>query len=151
MRRFALLCATACVVGCAPAEEQPAQDQATAAATISLADLAGAWTVTGMAESSDSVLIMYELNATATPDGWTSTLPGREPMPLRVVLVDGDSVVAEAGPFESALRPDVMVTTRTVARLQGDMLTGTIVARYDTDGAADSVLAGRLRGMRKTQ
>jgi hypothetical protein len=38
-------------------------------------------------------------------------------MPVRVVLVDGDSVVAEAGPFESALRPDVMVTTRTVARL----------------------------------
>jgi hypothetical protein len=150
MRRLVLLCTTAGVIGCAPAEEQPAQDQAAAAATISLTDLAGTWTVTGIAESSDSVLITYELNATATPDGWTSTLPGREPMPLRVVLVDGDSVVAEAGPYESALRPDVMVTTRTVARLQGDMLTGTIVAHYDTDGAADSVLVGRLRGMRKT-
>lgn len=151
MRRLVLLCATASAVACAPAEEQPAQDQAAPAASVSLADLAGAWTVTAMAESSDSVLITYELNATATPDGWTSTLPGREPMPVRVVLVDGDSVVAEAGPFESALQPGVMVTTRTIARLQGDMLTGTIVAHYDTDSAGDSVLTGRLRGMRKTQ
>jgi hypothetical protein len=67
-----------------------------------------------------------------------------------VVLVDGDSVVAEAGPFESVLRPGVMVTTRTVARLQGDMLTGTLVAHYVTEGA-DSVLVGRLHGTRKAQ
>ncbi|HSJ09088.1 MAG TPA: hypothetical protein VK928_04220 [Longimicrobiales bacterium] len=153
MRRLVLLfaTATASAVGCAPAEEEPAQEQAAAAPTVSLADLAGAWTVTATAESSDSVLITYELNATATQDGWTSTLPGREPMPVRVLLVDGDSVVAEAGPFESALRPDVMVTTRTVARLQGDVLTGTMVAHYDTDAAGDSVLVGRLRGIRKTQ
>lgn len=103
-----------------------------------------------MAQSSDTVLIIYELNATATSDGWTSTIPGREPMPVRVVLVDGDSVVAEAGPFESALRPGVMVRTRTVARVQGDLLTGTIEARYDT-GGPDSVLTGRLRGVRRTQ
>ena len=144
MRRLILLCVAALPVACAPAEEQPAQ------APGWLADLAGAWTVTAMAESSDSVLITYELNATATSEGWTSTLPGREPIPVRVVLVDSDSVVAEAGPFESALRPGVMVTTRTVARLRGDMLTGTIVAHYVT-GGADSVLTGRLRGIRKTQ
>lgn len=133
-------------LGCGPTK----QDQPAAAATVALVDLAGTWTVTAMAGSSDSVLITYELNTTGTSDGWTSTLPGREPMPVRVVLVDGDSVVAEAGPFESALRPGVMVTTRTVARLQGDMLMGTIVAHYATDGA-DSVLTGRLHGMRKPQ
>jgi hypothetical protein len=65
-------------------------------------------------------------------------------------LVDSDSVVAEAGPFESALRPGVMVTSRTVARLQEGMLTGTIVAQYATQGA-NSVLRGRLHGVRKTQ
>jgi hypothetical protein len=150
MRRPILLCIAAIASGCAPAEEQPAQDQPAATATALLADYAGTWMVTGMAESSDSVLITYELNATATSDGWTSTLPGREPMPVRVLLVDSDSVVAEAGPFESALRPGVLVTTRTVARLQGDMLTGTIVAHYSTTGA-DSVLNGRLHGTRKTQ
>lgn len=149
MRWLVLFCATVSGVGCAPAEKQPPQDQATAAAIVSLADFAGAWTITGFAESSDSVLITYELNATATPDGWTSTLPGRQPMPVRVVLVDGDSVVTETGPFESALRPGIMVTTRSVARLQADTLTGSIVARYDAAG--DSVLTGRLRGVRKTQ
>jgi hypothetical protein len=149
MRCVTLLCVLALAVACAPAEEQPAAEME-AVATVSLADLAGTWTVTSMAESSDSVLVTYELNATATTDGWTSTLPGREPMPVRVVLVDGDSVVAEAGPFESVLRPGVMVTTRTVARLQGDMLTGTLVAHYVTEGA-DSVLVGRLHGTRKAQ
>jgi hypothetical protein len=148
MRRPILLCVAVMAVGCARAEEQPARDQP--AATLSLADLAGTWTVTTVAESSDSALITYELNATATSDGWTSTLPGREPMPVRVVLVDGDSVVTEAGPFESALRPGVTVTTRTVGRLQEGMLTGTIVAHY-AGGSADSVLTGRLHGVRKTQ
>lgn len=150
MRFSVMVCCAALAVACAPAEEQPAAETQAAPAAISLADVAGTWTVTTMAESSDSVLVTYELTATATSDGWTSTLPGREPMPVRVALVDGDSVVAEAGPFESALRPGVMVTTRTVARLQGDMLMGTIVAHYATDGA-DSVLTGRLHGMRKPQ
>jgi hypothetical protein len=150
MRGPILLYVAAIAVGCAPGEQQPAQDQRAAAAAISLGDLAGTWTVTAMAESSDSVLITYELNATASSDGWTSTLPGRQPMPVRVVLVDSDSVVAEAGPFESALRPGVMVTSRTVARLQEGMLTGTIVAQYATQGA-NSVLRGRLHGVRKTQ
>jgi hypothetical protein len=148
MRIPTLLCCLALMVGCTPAEEQPPAETP-APPTVSLAELAGTWTVTTMAESSDSVLITYELNATATSDGWTSTLPGRDPMPVRVVLVDGDSVVAEAGPFESALRPGVMVTTQTVARLQGGMLTGTLVARYATAGA-DSVVRGRIQGTRRT-
>ena len=59
--------------------------------------VAGTWNVTVMSQDSDSVLITYVLNATATTDGWTSMLPGRDPMPVRVVLVDGDSVVTEAG------------------------------------------------------
>jgi hypothetical protein len=150
MRKPILSCVAALAVSCAPAEDQAAPDQPPPPATVSLADLAGTWAVTGLAESDDSVLMAYELNATSTSDGWTSTLPGREPVPVRVLLVDSDSVVAEAGPFESALRAGVMVRTRTVARLQGDTLVGTIVAHYDTDDA-DSVLTGRLHGMRETQ
>lgn len=151
MRTPSLLCIAsiaALAFGCAPAEDPPAQEQPAAAPTVALADLAGTWTVTASAESSDSVLITYELNATATRDGWTSTLPGREPTPVRVLRVEGDSVMAEAGPFESALRPGVQVTTRSVVRLQGDMLMGRMVATYSGAGA-DSVLIGRLHGMRK--
>jgi hypothetical protein len=148
MRRVISLCLVALAVACAPAEEQPAAGTE-GAATVSLADLAGTWTVSTMAETSDSVIVTYELTATGTMDGWTSTLPGREPMPVRVVLVDGDSVVAEAGPFESVLRAGVMVTTRTVVRQQGDMLSGTMVAHYVTE-SADSVLRARLHATRKT-
>ena len=149
MRRSLLACFAILAVGCGAAEE-PAQDQnePAAAAASPLADFAGGWTITALAESSDSVLITYELDATDTQAGWTSTLPDRDPMPVRVVLVDGDSVVTEAGPFESALRPGVMVTTRTVARVDGDVLTGTILATYSSD-EADSELNGRLRGVRR--
>ncbi len=149
--RAAVTVVTGAVVvafGCAPAEDQPAEDPPAAATTVSLADLAGTWTVTATTGPNDSVLITYEMYASSTRDGWTTTLPGREPMPVRVVLVDGDSVVAEAGPFESALRPGVTVSTRTVARLQGNMLMGTILARYANAGA-DSILTGRIHGMRK--
>lgn len=147
MRVSALPCSLAVLLACAPAEEQPPAESA-AAPTVSLADMAGVWTVTAMAEASDSTLITYELSATATSEGWASTLPDREPTPVRVVLVDGDSVVLEAGPFESALRPGVMVTTQTVARLQDGMLMGAMVAHYATE-AADSVMRARLHGMRK--
>jgi hypothetical protein len=148
MRFRIMLCVTGLAVGCAPAEEQPGAE--TAAATISLADFAGTWTVSTMPEASDSVLVTYELAATATTDGWTLTFPGRDPIPVTVALVDGDSVVTDMGPFESALRPGVMVTTRAVSRPQGDMLSGTFVAHYATD-TPDSVLRGRLHGTRKTQ
>lgn len=147
MRSVTLLCVVALAVGCAPAEDQPAADMGDAA-TVSLADFAGTWTVSGTPEASDSVIVTYELTATDSRDGWTLTFPGRDPIPMTVVMVDGDSVVSELGPYESALRPGVMVRTRAVSRLQGDMLTGTFVARYDTD-AADSVLRGRQHGMRK--
>jgi hypothetical protein len=149
MRLLALLCGITLIVGCAPREEQPAADTETAPAMVSLADFAGTWDVSGMAETGDSVIVTYELTATAEPDGWTVIFPGRDPIPMQIVLVDGDSVVSEMGPYESALRPGVPVTTRAVSRLEDGMLVGTFVARYDTD-AADSVLHGRQHGSRKT-
>jgi hypothetical protein len=143
MRSVTLLCVVALAVGCAPAEERPA-------AAGSLANFAGTWTVSATPESSDSVIVTYELMATDSTGGWTMTFPGRDPIPLTVVLVDGDSVVSEVGPYESALRPGVMVTTQAVSRVEGGMLTGSFVAHYATD-AADSVLRGRQHGTRKTQ
>jgi len=148
MRSRSLLYVMALAVACAPAEEQPAAETE-GMGTVSLADFAGTWTVNTLPESGDSVLLTYELNATDTPDGWTMTFPGREPLAMTGVMVEGDSMVGQLGPYESALRPGVMVTTQAVTRLEGGMLTGTFVARYATSGA-DSVLRGRLHGMRKT-
>lgn len=153
MRRFvSLLCAVA-VVGCARTEDA-ADTSAAATATpaqpapISLSDVAGTWAVRGMNQAGDSTLVTYELKATADTTGWTITFPNRPPVPVRVVSVAGDSIVIDAGPYESALRRGVRVTTHGSFRLQDGKIVGTTRARYDTKGA-DSVLIVRSEGTRK--
>ncbi len=141
MRPMLLFCCALSFTACAKTGEQGG-----GAATLNLADVAGKWTVQGMAAGSDSVLITYELNATATTDGWTIVLPGREPMALHVTT-GGDSVVTHVGPFESVLRPGTQVTTESVMRLVNGQLEGSVVAHYQTAGA-DSVVTLRQRGTR---
>ena len=148
MRVTALLCCAALAVGCAPAEEQPATDTE-AAPMVSLADYAGTWTVNAMSTMSDSVLTTFDLVATDGMQGWSMNPPDRDPIPLRVVSHAGDSVVFEAGPYASLLRDNVMVTLHTVTRLESGMMVGTFTARYSTE-TADSVLNGRLQGMKQT-
>lgn len=139
MRPTVLLCCALSLAACARGGEQ--------AATLNLADVAGKWTVQAMAEGSDSVLVTYELNATATTEGWTTVLAGRDPIPLHVT-VGGDSVVMHGGPFESVLRPGVQVTTESVSRLVNGQLEGWTVARYQGVAGADSVTRLRIRGTR---
>ncbi len=69
--------------------------------------------------------------ATADPSGWTFNFPKRDPIPARVTA-EGDSVVIDAGPYESVLRKGVQVSTHTVTRMDGDRLTGTTVATYQS-------------------
>ncbi|MBI3081938.1 MAG: hypothetical protein HYY94_03320 [Gemmatimonadetes bacterium] len=137
-----LFCCALSLTACARGGEQAGGE----AAALNLADVAGKWTVQGMAEGSDSVLITYEVNATATTEGWTIVLPGRDPMALHVTT-GGDSVVTHVGPFESVLRPGTQVTTESVMRLVNGQLEGTVVAHYQTAGA-DSVVRLRQRGTR---
>jgi hypothetical protein len=115
-------------------------------APLNLADIAGTWTVRSMAEGTDSVLVTYTMTGTAMADGWTITLPGREPQ-AAAVSVSGDSAMTTAGPFESVLRKGVQVTTTGVLRLMDGKLVGTTVAHYMNAGA-DSVLRMRVEGTR---
>ncbi len=71
---------------------------------ISLADLAGKWSMRGMNEARDNTLVTYELNATVDTSGWTIVFPNRRTVPVRVGAVAGDSVVIDARLFESVLR-----------------------------------------------
>jgi hypothetical protein len=73
--------------------------------------------------------------------------PKRKPVPMHVVAVAGDSIVTEAGPFESVLRKGIKVTTNSVLRLQDGKLVGTTIAHYATSGA-DSVRNLRMEGTR---
>ena len=118
-----------------------------APAPIALADLAGKWAVRVTPESGDSAVLDFEMVATGDTSGWMFNFPKRKPVPVRVLTVDGDSVVTEAGPFESMLRKGVQVTSRTVTRLQDGKLVGTTTARYATSGP-DSVTQLRFEGTR---
>ena len=151
--RYAFLILLVGVVACRPAADQPAADTTAsvappAPAPLALADLAGTWDMKSMAEGSDSVLVTFELMATADTTGWMQHFAGRDPIPMRVLAVAGDSVITETGPFESVLRPGVQVTTHSVMRLQDGRLVGTTIARYKTSGP-DSVVRIRTAGTRR--
>lgn len=154
MRRLlpasAVLTFSLALLGC-PSSDQSVADSAAAdvaSENTTLAAMSGTWNMRTMPEQGDTVLLTYVVNATSDTTGWTVTFPDREPMPARVVSVDADSVVIEIGPYESALRPGVQVTTRSVSRVQGDRMTGTAVARYQGVTTADSVVRLRLEGTR---
>lgn len=157
MRLLALLGCAAFMAGCSKAEDRSVGAAATDtmaapagtsadAAPISLSSLAGTWKVRSTDEAGGNP-IESELHATADKSGWTMTGPNKKPIPVRVVAVAGDSVVTEAGPYESFLRKGVQVTTRTVSRLQGDKLVGTTEAKYKI-GGRDSVAQRRNQGTR---
>jgi D-alanyl-D-alanine carboxypeptidase len=146
MRGTVLLCCALLLTACAKGGEQ-AGGQAGAAPTLNLADMAGTWTVQAMPQDKDSVLVTSQLTTTATTEGWTMLFAGRsDTIPLHVVT-GGDSVVMHAGPYESALRKGVTVTTDMVARLVDGQLQGSAVAHYQGAGP-DSVLTLRLKGTR---
>jgi hypothetical protein len=154
MRSFTMCCCVVVLAGCAKPEQQAARDSAggqlaagATPATISLASVAGKWAMRTMPAGSDSVLTTFDLVASGDASGWTFNFPQRAPVPIRVIAVAGDSIVIEAGPYESVLRKGVQVRLNSVMRLQGDKLVGTSVAHYSTSGA-DSVLQLRTEGTR---
>jgi hypothetical protein len=154
MRRIALCCCAVALVGCNKPKEEPPMESTAAApeapaapAPIALADVAGKWSMRTMTESGDSTLVTYELVATGDTSGWSLNFPKRKPVPIRVVAVAGDSIVTEAGPFESVLRKGIKVTTNSVFRLQDGKLAGTTIAHYATSGA-DTVRNLRVEGTR---
>jgi len=124
-------------------EELPA-DTVAAAPTISLADVAGTWDMRSVPVSGDTTATVYQ--AIVTADGWTMMLPDRDPLE-GIVTTSGDSIMVDAGPFESVRRDGVMVTTHAVYRLEGDRLVGMTYAHYETS-EADSVLELATEGTR---
>ncbi len=149
MRRLSLIAAVAALAACGPKEE-PAADTSAAATPppgISLSDVAGSWTARVMRQDSDSVILTYELTASADPTAWTITFPNRPPVAMRP-MADGDSIIISAGPYESALRKGVQVSTNGVLRLVNGELVGTTTAHYSVK-TADSVATFRTVATKK--
>lgn len=155
MRTTTICLGLALLAGCAKPEPQTAAKDTTAAALgagataapISLAAVAGKWNMQVTPETSDSVILSYELVISPDGSGWTLTFPNRPPVTGRMLTTAGDSIVVEAGPYESALRKGVQVSTHSVFRLQGADLVGTSVAHYSITGP-DSVKSLRMHGTR---
>lgn len=149
MRSILASAALLTLIACGKSNDQAAAADTAAAmpAPITFADVAGKWNVKTMAMGSDSALLNFEINAGADASGWTFTFPGKDPVPVRVVEVAGDSITTEAGPYESALRPGVQVSTHSVMRLADGKLVGATVARYNV-ATADSVILLHTEGTR---
>ena len=130
MRRFSALLIAAGLIACGG---DAYDDVDGMAAGIALADVAGTWNLTGTLATEEATVIEYSVVATDSETGWLLNLPDRDPIEIRIIAIDGDSIVGESGPFPSILREGVMVTTRTVLRLHGEALAGTLDATYDTD------------------
>lgn len=140
MRRTLLLCAVL-LFGCAKSEPPASTSTSTETpAAISLADVAGTWDGTVTAAGNDTVLTLMELTATADPTGWSMTVTNakvatmRTVTPVKSVVAEGDSLIVEAGPFQSVLRAGQEVSTHTVYRLQDGKLVGSIMATYPASG-----------------
>jgi len=138
---LAFACGVLALTACGQSENKTAADSTAVAtppaaapapappANLSFAMLAGKWNLRVMAENSDSVLITETLTATATPAGWTVVRGNLKAEPVRPA-VGGDSLITDGGPYPSALRKGVKVTTHTVWRMHGDTLVGATVAHY---------------------
>jgi hypothetical protein len=154
MRRFAFVCCCVAVLGgCRKSENRTTADTtaamvapAAAPAALTAGDVAGKWNVRTTNEAGDSTLLVYVLTATPDPTGWTVAFPNRAPIAVHVIVA-GDSIITDAGPYPSVLRKGVQVTTHGVSRLQGGKLVGTTVAHYATS-RPDSVRTLRTEGTR---
>jgi hypothetical protein len=139
MRRSFLLAA----FGFAALTAAAAAQQATA---IKLSDVAGVWDANSMIGAKDSVVATSVITATADSTGWTMKLEGRDPIPLRIVAMGGDSIVTEAGPYPSILRPGLSVTVlRNVSHYKGDRMWGTFEATY----SSGDKFSGKVSGTRR--
>ena len=99
---------------------------------MSLDQVAGKWNVRILsAETGDSTLTSYVLDAKADTAGWTFQFPTGAPLPMRIVSMAGDSLVTEAGPFDSRLQKGVKVRSRVTWRLRDGKLSGAVVTTYD--------------------
>lgn len=136
-----LLLATYAVLASA---QQPPAAAAPPQGGIKLSDVAGTWNVKSMIGPRDSVVATYVLTATADEKTWTLKFPNRDPLPVRITARGGDSIVAEVGPYNSVLRPGVMVTTRTNGHYKGNEMSGTFRAVY----ATGDTLRGKIAGTR---
>lgn len=106
---------------------------------------AGTWNGRGMVGANDSVLIVFALTISADGKSATMGFFNQDPVPARILAVGGDSMVTEAGPYQSVLRPWEAVTSlHSVAHFKGNKMWGSFDAVYAKGETAE----GRIEATR---
>jgi hypothetical protein len=113
---------------------------------MTLADFAGTWENASVLEGTTDT-IKSTITGTAEPTSWTVSFEGRPNVQMTVSIV-GDSLISQSAEYESLRRPGVMVSFRSAAAKQGEMLMGTIIATYKTAQGEEKV-NGTFHGMKK--
>jgi hypothetical protein len=143
-----LMAATLTLAGCSAAEQTDGSVQQQSAATLDPAELAGTWAFEVMPPDKDTVILTYDLTATADTAGWVVVFPDRPSLALQVTF-SGDSVLTSAGPYESAIQKGVMVTTTGTIRIVDGKMVGTTRATYKV-ASGDSLVLLRASGTKKS-
>lgn len=145
--RFAFFLCFLIIIGCAPNEDTPTLEPSIEAEEEG-ASWAGSWTVDALPMEGDSALVTVSIIGNDTPEGWSTTFNHLDgPVLANSVVIAGDSVIIESGPYPSALREGAIVTSLTsVLYVAGDDLIGHYTADYDSGEPA--VAEGRLLGRR---
>lgn len=134
MRRVLLLSAAA-LAGCAIAAS---------AQGIKQSDVAGAWSGKSFVAPKDTVA--YVLTVPAEGNAGTVKFPKGDAVPTRIITLGGDSVVFEAGPYPSVLRPgETVKTLRMICHFKGSAMTGAFMARY----ASGQIVRGKSEATRQ--
>jgi hypothetical protein len=149
--RYAVLLGMAVTFTACTAKEAPPADTAAVSDSLppgkSLGSIAAIWDVNVRPMEKDSILTTYILNTTDTT-GWMFAFPDESPVKMRVIDRKGDSLVAEAGPFDSKVMQGLKVRTISRAEFVGNTLSGTVEAHYETTGP-DSARTYRIDGTRR--
>ncbi|PYO91085.1 MAG: hypothetical protein DMD66_00815 [Gemmatimonadetes bacterium] len=155
--RAVILLSTICLTGFATAavaqrpaassKPKPAAAAGAQAAASAKPTIAGAWAMESNVKTAagKDTVVRSLVTATADANGWVTHLAGRAPIATRVVAMGGDSVVTEAGPFQSVTRPGQTVTTRETLHFKDNAVWGAIEARFSNG----EVVKGTVKGTRK--
>jgi hypothetical protein len=112
---------------------------------IKLSDIAGVWNYRALIGPTDTVVVASVLTTTADGKGWTIQHDSDPAIPVRLLTVAGDSIVLEAGPYGSTLRPGQTVTRlQVVLHYHDNRMSG----RFDAHYASGDVVHGRADAAR---
>ena len=151
MRTSVLLGCVVVLAACSTKETPPADTTAAMPApapAMSAASVTGMWNVKVMPVGRDTVLTSYVLNANDTT-AWKFVFAGRsDTVTMRITGMSGDTLLSEAGPFESGVRKGQQVSVKSKTWMQDGKLVGSVDAHY-AGTPADSIVHLRSEGTRQ--